>query len=223
MARTEKRGRILSLGGDFAGVTLTRSKGALTIDISALMGVDVTVINGDNARLVALAPLPSAPEPTRKPSVIKAPVKQRAYNIGDVLPDGWVLGPISPDTGIHISIEPESRRLKNGRRDYWTWYQGEDHAVYRRKEGHRNARQPSDAEWVEIRTQIARTGLNGNARLKTDGFCTYWASTPERGVGGGARRQYLGDTNGDGRSWANKYDPSAGVCIVRDEPGITLK
>ncbi len=52
-------------------------------------------------------------------------VTKKAYNIGDVLPDGWVVGPVSPDTGWPIAIEPAAGALDG----YKTWSQGEHHAT----------------------------------------------------------------------------------------------
>lgn len=209
----------ISLGDDFEGVTLRKSEtGSLTVDFSALNGVDVTVITGANK--VQLTP---AGEQTPKESgALAATVTKQAYNIGDVLPDGWVVGPRSPKTGIVMAIEPVSGALDG----YKTWHQGEDHAKELREQGHANARQPSannnNDELNAIYNEVVKAGRNGNAKLNTSGYYPYggyWSGKMLPDDRGDAPVQCFG---GGGRFWGFKGDAYARVRCVRDEPGLTL-
>jgi hypothetical protein len=140
------------------------------------------------------------------------------YEIGDVLPDGWVVGPVSSDTGKPIAIEPASTALDG----YKTWHQGEEHAARLRGQGNANARQPSEGELSAIYNDVMKAGRNGNAKLSTSGsnpYGEYWASTTHPDLRDGARVQSFGDGL---RRWNYKDDADARVRCVRDEPGLTF-
>lgn len=108
MAKAQEKTVTRRLKGEFKGISLSRSEnGALTVDVSSLNGVDVRVIT-TSGRVVKQTP---AEEQTNTPGVINASVDKRAYNIGDVLQDGWVVGPVSPTTGKPIAIENPYRAL----------------------------------------------------------------------------------------------------------------
>lgn len=92
-----------------------------------------------------------------------ATVTKKAYRIGDVLPDGWAVGPCSPKTGIVMALEPVSGALDG----YKTWHKGEAHAAELRSKGHATARQPCAASvtsrrlcwrnlWIASLTLFAR-------------------------------------------------------------------
>lgn len=52
MAKAEETTASRSLKGNFKGITLSRSEGGLIVDVSALNGVDVTIItNGITVEL----------------------------------------------------------------------------------------------------------------------------------------------------------------------------
>lgn len=144
-------------------------------------------------------------------------VTKQAYKVDDVLPDGWVVGPRSPETGIVMHLEPVSGALDG----YRTWNQGEEHAAALRGQGHANARQPSDSELKAIYKAVVKAGRNGNAKLNTSGstpYGSYWTRTTTRD--GGAWIQYF--DSGD-RHLASKGTACAHVLCVRDEqPGLTL-
>lgn len=157
-----------------------------------------------------------------EPDVIYTSLDKRAYRIGDVLPDGWVVGPRSPKTGIVMSLEPVSGALDG----YKTWYQGEDHAKELREQGHANARQPSadnnNDELNAIYNEVVKAGRNDNARLNTfdfHPFGKYWSGTTGPVFRGLARIQSLGSGL---RFVLYKDDAFARVRCVRDEPGLTL-
>jgi hypothetical protein len=154
--------------------------------------------------------------------VINASVDKRAYNIGDVLPDDWVVGPRSPKTGIVMAIEPVSTALDG----YKTWHQGEDHAAELRGQGHANARQPSaddnNDELNAIYNDVVKAGRNSNAKLNTSGSdpCgKYCSGTTEPGQRDSIRIQYFDDGT---KYLSFKVDALARVRCVRDEPGLTL-
>ena len=165
---------------------------------------------------------PAAEKTPKESGALAATVTKQAYNIGDVLPDGWVVGPRSPKTGIVMAIEPVSGALDG----YRTWYRGEDHAADLRGKGHANARQPSadgnNDELNAIYNEVVKAGRNGNAKLNTSGsnpYGRYWSGTTDPDSRDDARMQYL---NGGYRLWSFKGDAFARVRCVRDEPGLTL-
>lgn len=148
----------------------------------------------------------------------KATVTKHAYNIGDVLPDGWIVGPVSPDTGIVMAIEPVDSALD----DPQTWYAGEAHAKELLAQGNANARQATISELSVIYNEIVKAGNNDNAKFNavaSDSNCRYWASTPYPGHSDRAQLQYF--SNGD-QHWHCKKFEVAYIRCVRDEPGLTL-
>jgi hypothetical protein len=202
-----------TLSGAFKGITLSRSEtGALTVDVSPLNGVDVTVITTGGS-IVKQTP---AEEQTSTPGVINASVDKRAYDIGDVLPDGWVVGPCSPITGIVMAIEPVSGARLDLDPD--VWFAGEYHARYLCEKGNLNARQPEHKELSAIYEDVVRAQRNSNAQLDTS---AYWSGTRI-----GLYVAFIYFSTGrfgavsvcdlDGRG-----DPVRARC-VRDEPDITL-
>ncbi|MGC2468045.1 MAG: hypothetical protein WA517_22835 [Candidatus Acidiferrum sp.] len=141
------------------------------------------------------------------------------YHIGDVLPDGWIVGPVSPHTLKPIAIEPVSGALE----DCWTWFKGEEHAKALRQQGHANARQPSTKELSAIYNDVMRAGRNGNAKLATSRFDLYggyWSSTTLSDAPDYAWVKYL---DSDGRTWHLKNYSFCRVRCVRDEPGVTIE
>lgn len=207
----------LALTGRFEGVTLRKSETSLTFDVSDLNRVDVTIITGGTVQLKAPA-REQTPEQNDEPGVLHASVEKRAYKIGEVLPDGWVVGPVSPETGIIMAIEPVSCAL----RDYQTWYQGEDHAAKLRGQGHANARQPTSRELKDIDDHVVKAGHNKNAQFSTSSYYPlgkYWTSKPDQII------PFISRTHDFGigfQLWDLKIDPIARVRCVRDEPGLTL-
>lgn len=205
---------------EFEGVVSSDGNGHIVISLSDLPADAELIIEGLNGRSVQFRE--PAREQTNEPGVINASVGKRAYNIGDVLPDGWVVGPRSPKTGIVMAIEPVSGAL-NG---YKTWHQGEDHAKELREQGHANARQPNadnnNDELNAIYNGVVKAGRNGNAKLNTSGstpYGHYWSGTTSPRYRDGARMQYFDD---GGRYWDFKANAYARVRCVRDEPGLTL-
>jgi len=128
-------------------------------------------------------------------------VTKQAYNIGDVLPDGWVVGPVSPETGIVMAIEPAENALDG----YQTWYAGEDHAVkLLHDQGHANARQPTDTELNTIYNEVVEAGRNDNTEFDNTSDSNlygayrsgmYWSSTlaPDLSLPDLARIRFFND------------------------------
>jgi len=142
----------------------------------------------------------------------------KAPKTGDLLPDGWIVGPVSPDTGEPIAIEPVSGALEG----FKTWYQGESYAAELRGKGNANARQPSDSELNAIFNDVMKAGRNGNARLDTSDsspYGIYWSGTTLPDYRDLAHFHFLGDGN---RGAGCKAVACARVRCVRDEPGLTL-
>lgn len=198
------------LKGDFQGITLERSAtGALSIDVSALNGVDVTIVTNGDGRIVKQAPVEEA---------ANISVYKRAYKIGAVLPDGWIVGPVSPTTGKPIAIEPVAGALEG----LQTWYRGEDHAKELRGQGHAGARQPDTAELNALFRGFTKATSNQHAQFDTSGsnrYGMYWSSAPDRRGPDSARVQCF---NGNSKPWPLKSYASARVRCVRDEPRIKL-
>lgn len=209
---------------EFEGVVSSDGNGHIVISLSDLPADAGFIIEGLKGRSVQFRELAreQTPEQNNVPGVINASVDKRVYNIGDALPDGWVVGPRSPKTGIVMSLEPVAGALDG----YKTWHQGQDHAAELRGQGHANARQPSadgnSDELNAIYNDVVKAGRNGNAKLNTSGsspFGEYWSSTTHPVIRASARMQYFGD--GD-RHWDFKDGACARVRCVRDEPGLTL-
>lgn len=151
----------------------------------------------------------------------ETPLDPKTFNIGDELPDGWVIMGISPDTGEVFSAEPEADALDG----YQTWYKGYERAKYLRDAGNKGARQPSKEELSVIYNDVVKAGRNDNAKFNTSGSFPcgkYWSSSlvqDHRGIPCFARFQYLGDGS---RSWDRKGDTDARVRCIRDEPGLKI-
>ncbi len=201
------------LRGEFQGITLQRSEtGALTVDVSSLGSVDVTVITTEDSVVKQTL----AEEQTNEPDFINT-VDKQAYSIGDVLPDGWILGPVSPTTGKPMSMEPVSGTLKY----YRTWEDGEEHAKTLRDQGHANARQPDENELEALNSDVVKAGRNQNAQLITmntmNGYDRpddrYWSSLTR-----GNMSAQFHDLEDNKQFWAYKRDHEAYVRCVRDEP-----
>jgi hypothetical protein len=244
----KKESRELTLGDDFGPAAISVNGIILTIDADGKPTLkacgDATIIT--NGNITIYSPDGNVTAYTNGTVQVKAPAPEQtnaltatvtekvytiddvipAYNIGDVLPDGWVVGPRSPRTGIVMSLEPASTALDG----YKTWYQGEDHAKDLREQGHTNARQPSadnnNNELNAIYNEVVKAGRNGNAQLNTSDsgpYGIYWSSTT---AGPGPDRQDLMAVQKfliDGTVCIDyKDDATARVRCVRDELGITL-
>lgn len=144
--------------------------------------------------------------------------EKTAYKVGSSLPDGWIVGPVSPDTGHPVSFEPAVGALEG----YQTWHKGEEHAAQLRGQGHANARQPSAGEWTAAYNEVVRAGRNQEAKLNTsDSYpsATYWTSASYPANPDHARTQRL--DNGD-KGRCNKNEAAARVRCIRNEPGVNL-
>ena len=144
--------------------------------------------------------------------------EEKSYNVGDSLPDGWIVGPISPDTGKPVALEPVSSAIEGFR----TWHQGEEHARFLLSEGNTGARQPSEEELSAIYNKIIKAGRNHNAKLKVRDtpLCgSFWSGTTCEDEQLAAQAQDL--VKGI-RYWIYKGRPDAYVRCIRDEPGLKL-
>lgn len=205
-ANVEKRN--IDLGTNFEGAVRVNG---VCIEVSA--GGDIVAYTNGSVKLrpPANGEMPSAEER------VTASVNKQAYNIGDVLPDGWVVGPMSPTTGKPMAIEPVSGALKG----YETWHKGEEHAEALRIQGHTGARQPDFDELNAIYNGVVKAGRNRNAQFDVSGFkpySGYWSSTTLPVLRRFARVRFFSESP----TWHSKDDAYAHVRCVRDEPGLTL-
>jgi len=231
LASGKKESREVSLGDDFGPATVKINDMTLVIDADGKPTLktsgDATIITNGNitaystdgnvtAYINGTVQLKaSAPEQTNG---LAAAVTKQACNIGDVLPDGWVVGPVSPDTGFVMSIEPAAGALYG----YKTWYQGQARAAELRGQGNANARQPSRNELNALYNNIVKAEHNGNAKFGESvfgPFGEFWSSTTLLFTQGGARIQFF--DNG-ARDWHYKDLATARVRCVRDEPKLSL-
>ncbi len=207
MAKTDQTADQSSLGNEFEGV-VSRRNGRIVVDISSLPeGALIDVIMGNKS--VDLLP-PANDDGSA--------VNKKAYNIGDTLSDGWVVGPVSPTTGHVMSIEPADRALSGLQR----WQDGEDHAEYLKSQGHINARQADTTELNALYNDVVKADLNEAAKFETgDGqfHSGHWASSDHKNGEEAAQIQFMdnGRTN-----WGHKMSYGAHVRCVRDEPDIEL-
>ena len=207
---TQENQAARSLRGDFKGITVIRSEGgALTVDVSALGDIDVTVVTSGHGKVMKQT-LVEELDNTQT-------VTKEAYNIGDILPDGWVVMGISLDTDMPFSCEPKESALDG----YQAWRTGENHALALREAGNLNARQPTDKELNTIWEGVVKACRNDNAKLNTSGsrpYGKYWSSAPNLSCPDHMRFQYLDSGR---REWGLKND-RARVRAVRDEPRIKI-
>jgi hypothetical protein len=141
---------------------------------------------------------------------------EKNYHIGDVLPDGWIVGPVSPDTGKPMGVEP----LEGSLEGYKTWDEGEKHAAELRNQGHANARLPSAGELSALYNDVVKAEHDDNAKLLNDQHGVYWSSTTNPDNPDGAWVQYFSNSF---TSWYYKDDQIARTRCVRDEPDIRLE
>ncbi len=220
MADTKKSVIKRLLGGYFAGLVARDSEaGVLKVTVPDFTGVNAIIITNENNGTVWRIPVE---EQGDELDIFNASVNGHAYNIGAVLPDGWVVGPVSPTTGKLISIEPVSGALKG----YQTWYAGEEHAKKLCDKGHRNARQPRTAELNVLCEEFKRADCNKNAQFDFSSDARrYWSSElcwlpgEERVVT--AHTLYFGHDSVVPFHAAVDKACGRSRCI-RDEPGLSL-
>lgn len=88
------------------------------------------------------------------------------YQLGSVLKDFWVRGPISPENGKEMQIAPiQVCKLRS-------WFIGEDLAEQMRSNVHKTARQPIGRELDAIFNALVESGCDFNGNLKKD--ARYW-------------------------------------------------
>jgi len=145
-------------------------------------------------------------------------VTKEVYNIGDILPDGWILMGVSPDREVPFSCEP-SATASNA---YETWYSGNRRADDLRSKGHMTARLPSIYELKVIWEKVVKAGRNENANFDThEGlFGGYWSNSPMQNDRQG-RICTLGLKTGK-IHWDLRESKLSRVRLVRDEPGLKL-
>lgn len=136
-------------------------------------------------------------------------------NIGDELPDGWIIMGVSSETGEVFSAEPETMTLK-GRQP---WEAGQVHAGQLRDAGHANARQPDKQELNAMYNSkaVIPEGSKFNSKGSLP-FGWHWSSSETDS--GTAFAQVLGARYS---GWLDKNSISTRsyVRCVRDEPQLT--
>ncbi len=177
-------------------------------------------------------------EQASEPGAVRASIHEGVFRIGELLPDGWIVGPASPRTGIVMLIESPSTVIKLAYKwhrklsdEYFSWLLGEKHAEELRQQGHANARQPSVRELYAIYNDVVIAGRNSHAQYSTGrgsrvyirgdySWGKYWSGELERGgeraihMNFGASAQQASDSKDD--------HLRAYVRCVRDAPGIRL-
>ena len=203
--RTDGKGQVKLENGGF---TVDITNGNITV-----YGGNATAHTDGTVQLKA----PTA-EQNNVLETTQSSVDTKAYSIGDALPDGWVVGGISPTTGAIFSVEPVTSALDG----YQTWYIGEDRAKTLLAEGHENARQPDMAEWYALHDNIVKADRNQEARIDTrnDPSGQYWSSETHPKNSCYARLQYF--DNGGAQGLSVKGSTICYIRCVRDEPGLTL-
>ena len=148
-----------------------------------------------------------------------APIKKKTYQIGDVLPDGWIVGPVSPTTHKVIAIESP----KTAPQEYRRWHAGESHAEKLRTQGHTNARQPNSNELTALYNEIVKADRNQAAQLNTEPYIgKYWASDSPQSAGRQPNIAYIQRLDSGVRAEEFKDDVIARVRCIRDEPELQL-
>ncbi len=220
MAAVQEKIDTMSLKGAFQGITLSRYEtGDLVVDVSFFNGLRSQLLITASGEVVKQMPAEEQnSKVTEETGAIDGSVDKQAYSIGDVLPNGWVAGPVSPTTGKPMAIEPVSGALEG----YQTWYKGEEHAKTLRGQGYASARQPDENELNVLYNEVVKAGHNQNAQFNTSCFVSYgqyWSSKTKPYNPKSARTQYF--DNGD-EYGGFKGEASALVRCVSDAPDITL-
>jgi hypothetical protein len=190
MAGGNETARTISLGDDFGDV--------------------VVVANGRQVKISADGVV-SLPAPAND-SAAKA---ESVPEIGKPLADGWIYLGTDPETGEDYSLEPAAGAIGVA-----TWYEGEKHAADVKKQGHRNAHQPTEKELNDIFNKIVKGCKNDAAKLVTSGSAlaeSHWSSTTNPGYRGDARMRSFSDGF---ESWGYKGGCAASVRVVRSEPRL---
>lgn len=200
----------MALREDLDRVILTRCPaGSVIVDLSTMDGAPATIITSGTIKLQA----PTLRETAGPQGVIHLDFNNSAHIVGGVRPDGWVVGPISPDTGERIAIEPEGAL-----QGYRTWEEAEKHPARLRKQGHATARLPTPGELIAIYNDLVNAGCDWNAKIhiEYDAFCRYWSYQPSQNGKPPVKNQY------GNRSQPFDRFVFARVRCVRDEPGSDL-
>lgn len=217
MAKPNEEPTQSSLKDDFSIVTIERSdNGVLTIDVSSLGDTDIDVITTGKGLVRERVKITATDNTTYETTTS---IEPKTYKICDILPDGWIVGPISPTTGKPIAIEPTAEALQG----YLSWHEGEKHAKHRRDQGHAGARQADFDELRVLFHEVAeKLPCNQVARFNRRGhppYGKYWLSS-----------EYFKDRQfahlrlfGFGHDhWDHKDKRAAYVRIIRDEPNLKL-
>ena len=215
------RKKHIDMGGAFGPVSINVNGLEISVDAKG----NATIITDGTVTAYGRNIIAHSDNVTIKPvtetgskGALETSMDPQACNIGDKLPDGWIIMGVSPDTGEVFSAEPEANVLDG----YQTWHKGEERAKDLRDAGHKNARQASKEELSVIYNDVVKAGCNDNAKFNTSGsfpYGIYWSSTQGRDGPDFAWVQYLDDGH---RLWLHKDDACARVRCVRDEPGLKL-
>lgn len=208
MAKSAKREAVEPTVSDEFLRALSEQDGNLVIDASLLPpGTGIEIRENTDTQLRA-----PAVEQDNDRNLTESSVTKAAYNIGDKLDNGWIVGPVSPTTGHVMVIEPVESALEG----YQTWYKGEEHA----KE--LDARQPDENELNTLYNEVVKAGHNQHARLDAGAdfsLVSHWSSSSHPNYSCFARIRYF--FNGPS-AWKHKDLRTALVRVVRDAPELTL-
>ena len=158
--------------------------------------------------------------------------EKTAYNVGDVLPDGWIVGPVSRTTGNPIAIEPIESALKG----HQTWEGACKHVEELSKQGHLNVRNADYEELTSIFNVMVKHGRNKDTAFETselapDGskgypWAAYWSSPDKNDLSSFARAVFF-DRGLKQERWSypdsmmlDVSSRTAQVRCVRDEPDL---
>jgi hypothetical protein len=200
--------------GDFAGVAFHQMKdGSVIIDASVLGAVNVSLLTQDDPidkSVLQVQNNVASSSCNRSGSDRGFKLDGKTYQIGDVLPDGWILGPVSPSTNSHLAIEPV-KELDT----CVTWPQAEAFVNKYRSSGMERARLPDRKELKAIFRELVIKERNVNAMLgvcEVGGSSHYWANRQSDGQG-----EWAQDMGTGRQDWFYIDRPDA-VCarVVRD-------
>lgn len=191
----------------------TDEEGKIIIDISFLGNNPNIIIKGlQNAASVEIVDPILTPANNSDNNLI-AQINQIAYKIGDILPDGWIVGPPSPTTGKPFAIEPPSIALKESQ----TWEIGQNHAKILLEQGYKNARQPDTDELKAIQRHIVMTKQNHNSQLDEKAY--YWSSEQDKMI---YTRAQIVNMDGSVLTTFKQDKKNIHAITIRDQDDITL-
>lgn len=218
---TEEFDTVTVSAGDIS-VTIKRGKdGCAMLETEGYASIVSTgIVTASEHGTAQLRPSEAGPA-----NAITITLSKKACNLWDALPDGWFIGPVSPDTGHVMAVKPVSGQSAS----LVSWNHAETQAAILRTQSHTNARIPSYSEFDALADAFIETAGNSDAHANPCPLNSrYWIGSPEGFTAGDPEKikniRRIADFSSPEipLPWSFRDRRAAYALYVRDEPGITL-